>query len=76
MRVFEKRVTEVTFGAEGEKVPGDRWELHNEKSHDLCSSLYIIRIVRQTGDGRGMRHVWKKRNVCRFLVGKCEGDKT
>ena len=22
-----------------------------------------------------MRHIWKKRNVCRVLVGKCEGDR-
>jgi hypothetical protein len=75
LRASENRVLRI-FGPKRDEVTG-RWrKLHNKELHDLYSSPSIIRIIKS----RRMRwagHVARmgeKRNVCRLLVGKTEGN--
>jgi hypothetical protein len=58
-------------------VTGDWRNLHNEELHNLSSSPSIIRMI------KSMRMSWtgnvarmgEKRNACRILVGKPEGNR-
>jgi hypothetical protein len=47
MRVFEIRVFKGIFGSKREGVTGEWRKLHNEKLHDLYSSLNIIRVIKE-----------------------------
>ena len=46
LRVFGNRVLRGIFGPKGEDVTGDWRRLHKEDLHDLCSSPYIIRVIK------------------------------
>jgi hypothetical protein len=71
--VFENRVLRRIFGAKTDEVR----KLHNEELHNLCSSPYIISMIKS----RRMRlagHILRmgeKRNIYRILVGKPEGKR-
>jgi hypothetical protein len=45
-RVSENRVLRRIFGPKREEVAGGWRRLHNEKLHNLYSSLNIIRMIR------------------------------
>jgi hypothetical protein len=49
LRVFENRVLRRIFGPKREEVTGGWRILHSEKLHNLCSSPYIIRIIKTGG---------------------------
>jgi hypothetical protein len=75
-KVFENRVLRRILGPKRDEVTGEWRKLHKEELRDLYSSPSIIRIIKS----RGMRwagHVARmvgKRNACRLLVGKPEGN--
>jgi len=45
LRVFENRVLRRIFGPKMDEVTRDWRKLHNEKLHDLYSSLKIVRVI-------------------------------
>jgi hypothetical protein len=78
LRVFENRMLRRIFGPERDGVTGGWRKLHNDELHNLYSSPSIIRIIklrRMRWAGR-MSRMGAKRNVCRLLVGKPEGETT
>jgi hypothetical protein len=46
VRVFEHRVLRRIFRMKNFEVIGDWIKLHNEKVHNLCPSLDIIRMIK------------------------------
>jgi hypothetical protein len=63
------------FGPKRAEVTGDWRKLHNEESHNLCSSPNTIRMIksmRMRLAGHVARVV-EKRNAYRILVGKPKG---
>jgi hypothetical protein len=47
LRVFEKRVLGRIFGAKRDEVTGEwKKKLHNEKLHNVYSSLTIVRVIK------------------------------
>jgi hypothetical protein len=77
LRVFESRVMMRIFGPRRDEVTGGWRKLHNnEEPRDFYSSPSIFKIIKS----RRMRwaghvaQVGKKRNACRLLVGKLEGN--
>jgi hypothetical protein len=69
--VFENRVLRRIFGLRKDEVTVGWRKLHNEELHNLCSSLYIIKMIKS----RRMRwagHVARmgKKNARRILFGK------
>jgi hypothetical protein len=73
--VFEKRVLRRIFGPKRDGVTGAWRRLHNEERNNLCSSSYIVRVIKS----RRMRwagHVARMgegRGAYRVLVGRREG---
>jgi hypothetical protein len=77
LRVFGNRVLRRIFGPKRDEVMGDSRKLHDEELHNLYPSLNVIRMIKS----RRMRragHVARmgRRNACRRLVGKPEGNRT
>jgi hypothetical protein len=75
--VFENRVLRRIFGPKRDEVTGGWRNLHKEELHNLYLSPSIIRMikprrVRWTGHVARMR---AKKNACRILVGKQEGNR-
>jgi hypothetical protein len=75
--VFENRVLRRIFGLKRDEVTGDWRKLHNEKLHNLYSSLNIIRMIksRRMRWARHVARIEEKRNSYRILVGKPEGKR-
>jgi hypothetical protein len=73
--VFENRVLRSIFGPKRDEVTGEWRKLHNDKLHDLYSSLSIIRIIkaRRMRWAEHVAPIGEKRNAYRLLVGKPEG---
>jgi hypothetical protein len=76
LRIFENRVLRKIFGPKREE-DGSWRKLHNDELHDLCSSPYIVRVIKsrrvrwaghvaRMGEGRGFYRV---------LVGSPEGKR-
>jgi hypothetical protein len=66
------------FGQKGDEVTGDWRKLHNEELHNLYSSpskIGMIKTRRMRCAGHVAR-IGEKRNACRILVGKPEGNRT
>jgi hypothetical protein len=76
LRVFENRVLRGMFGPKRDEVIGGWRKLNNEELHNLYCSPSKIRMIKS----RRMRwsgHVARmgyKRNACRILLGKPEGQ--
>jgi hypothetical protein len=75
--VIENRVLRRIFGPRRNEVTGDWRKLHNEELHSLYSSPNIFRMIklrkmRWAGD---VARMGEKRNACRRLVGKPEGER-
>jgi hypothetical protein len=47
LRVFENGVLRRIFGLKREGVEGGWIRLRNEELHNLCSSLNIIRVIKE-----------------------------
>jgi hypothetical protein len=77
LKVFENRVLRRIFGPKRDGVTGGWRKLHNEELHNLYSLPSIIRIIksRRMRWAGHMARMGKKRNVCRLLVGKPEGNR-
>jgi hypothetical protein len=77
LRVFENRVLRRIFGPKGDEVTGGWRKLHNEELHNVYSSPSIIRMVNSRRfRWRGhIARMGKKREACRILVGKPEGNR-
>jgi hypothetical protein len=76
LRVFVNRVLTRIFGTKGDEVTGEWRKVHNEELHKLYSSPSIIRVTKSrsmTGTGHVVR-MEEKRNTCKILVGKPEGE--
>jgi hypothetical protein len=74
LRVFENRALRRIFGPKWDEVTGGWRKLHNEKLHDLYSSLSIIRMIKP----RRMRWVGHVARMGRrgLLIGYwCESQK-
>jgi hypothetical protein len=57
---FKNRVLRI-FGPKRDRVPGGWRRLHNEKPHNLYTSLNIIRAIKSGGGGRrGRRVAWER----------------
>jgi hypothetical protein len=54
LRVFENRVLRRIFGPKRDEVTGEWRKLHNEELHDLYFTPNIVRVIKSSGDGRGM----------------------
>jgi hypothetical protein len=73
----ENRALRGVFGPKRDEVTGEWRKLHNEKLHDLYSSITIVRVIKS----RRMRwagHVaWmgERRDVYRIMVGKLRGKR-
>jgi hypothetical protein len=75
LKMFENRVLRRIFGPKRGEATGEWRRLHNEKLHDLYSSLDIIRLIKSRRM-RWTRHVARmgeKRGAYRILVGRPEG---
>jgi hypothetical protein len=75
--VFENRVLKKIFGPKRDEVIGGWRKLLNEELHNLYCSPSIIRIIksrRMRWAGACSTH-GEKRNACRILVGKPEGER-
>jgi hypothetical protein len=46
LRVFENRLLRRIFGSMREEAAGGWRKLHNEELRKLCSSPYIIRVIK------------------------------
>ena len=46
MGVFENMVLRRIFGPKGDKVTGERRQLHNEELNEMCLSLNCIRVTK------------------------------
>jgi len=74
--LFENRELRRIFGPKMNDVTEEWRKLHNDELNDLYSSTNIIRVIKS----RRMRcvgHVARmgeRRDVCRVLVGKPEGN--
>ena len=62
--MFENRVLRRVFGPKRDEVTGEWRILHNEELRDLYSLPSIVRVVKSRRDGRGMRRVWGRGEVC------------
>jgi hypothetical protein len=75
--VFENRVLWRISGPKRDEVTGEWRKVHHEELRDLYSSPSIIRIIKS----RRMRwasqvaRMGEKRNACRLLVGKPQGNR-
>jgi hypothetical protein len=74
LKVSEKRVLRI-FGPKRDEVIGGWRKLHNEKLHNLHSSVSIIRMIksRRIGWAGQVAHMGEKRN--KILVGKPKGKR-
>jgi hypothetical protein len=72
LRVCENRVLRRIFGPKREEVVGGWRRLHNEELHNLCISLYIIRVIKSRRMGY-VACIGEMRNAYKFLFGKPEG---
>jgi hypothetical protein len=77
LRVFENRVLTRVFVSKRDAVTGDWRKLHSEELHNLCSSQSIIRKIklRMMRWAGHVARMWEKRNACRILVVKPEGNR-
>jgi hypothetical protein len=74
--VFENRVLRRIFGTKRDGVTGGWRKLHNEKLHNLYSSLSIIRMITPSRMSRACSTHCdddEEENACNLLVGKAEG---
>jgi hypothetical protein len=77
MSMFENRVLRRIFGPKRDDVTGDWRKLHNEKFHNLYSSLNKNRMIkskRMRWAGHAAQ-MGKTRNPYKILVGKPEGKR-
>jgi hypothetical protein len=74
LRMSENRVPRRIFGPRRDEVTGGWRKLHNKELHNLYFLLNIIRMVklRRLRCAGHVARMSKKRNACRFLVGKPE----
>jgi hypothetical protein len=75
--MFENRVLRKIFGPKRDEVIGGWRKLHYEELHNLSGLPIIIRMIksmrmRLVGH---LARMGKKRNACRILVGKPEGNR-
>jgi hypothetical protein len=69
--VFENRVLRGIFGSKRDGVTGVWRKLLNEDLHNLYCSPTIVRVLKWriiSSDG-------ERKRICRFLVGKPEGNR-
>jgi hypothetical protein len=77
LRVFGNRVLRRIFGPNREEVTGGLRRLHNEELHNLCTSPYIIMVIKPMR----MRLVGyvacmgEKRNAYKIFVRKPERNR-
>jgi hypothetical protein len=77
LRVFEDRMLRRIFGPKRNEVTGGWRTLQNEELHNLYSSSSIIRMTKSRRMKRAghVARMGEKRNMCRILVGKPEGNR-
>jgi hypothetical protein len=77
LRVFENRVLRRTFGAKRDEMTGGWRKLHNEELCDLYPPPSITRVIksRRMSCSGHVARMGEKRNVCRLLGGKPEGER-
>jgi hypothetical protein len=73
LSIFENSVLSKIVGTKRDEVAGGWRKLCNEEHHDLCILLDTI-IMIESVRMRWVVHRWQKRQACRILVRKLEGD--
>jgi len=74
LRVFENMVLRRIFGPRRDEVTGEWRRLYNEELNDLCSLLYIVRVIksRRMRWGGHVARMGVEKGMYRVLVGKPE----
>jgi hypothetical protein len=75
LKVFGNRMQRMIFGSKRNEITEGCRKSHNEELHDVCSSTYIIRMIktRTIRCATDVARMRKKGNAYRYFMGKPEG---